>query len=78
MPPKFAVEEPSNFMIHCSLITSAVATSPRLHRPMEIPLRLEIGLASLLWPDFLPPWVFLPSSHIVAIVTTTKISFRKE
>ena len=27
MPPKFVVEEPSNFVIHCSLATSTVATS---------------------------------------------------
>ena len=28
MPPEFAVEEPSNFMTYCFLVTSAVAISP--------------------------------------------------
>ena len=28
MPLKFVIEQPSNFMTHCSLVTSVVAISP--------------------------------------------------
>ena len=42
-----------------------------------IPLLLGIVPTSLLWPNFLLLWAFLPSNHTVTTIVTTRISFQR-
>ena len=77
MPPEFSVEELSNFMTHCSLVTSAAATSPKTSSSSENTSYPRNWATSPLWPDSSPPWVFLLLSRIATIVTPLRYPTRK-